>query len=119
MALLKQPAYNPYPVEEMTVSLWLGTTGRLDRVPTEDVLRFEHEFLDQLRLSHSGILSTIRETLQFSEETEGDLEIAYNSFLDQFETSEGKSVRPGTEATVDPVADDELEQEQIVKQKRG
>ena len=119
MALLKQPAYNPYPVEEMVVSLWLGTTGRLDRVPTEDVLRFEREFLDQLRLSHSGILSTIRETLQFSEETEGDLEEAYNSFLDQFETSEGKSVRPGTEAAVDPVADDELEQEQIVKQKRG
>ena len=48
MALLKQPAYSPYPLEEMTVSLWIGTTGRLDRVPTEDVLRFEHEFLDYL-----------------------------------------------------------------------
>ena len=34
MALLKQPQYSPYPLEEMTVSLWLGTTGRLDRVPT-------------------------------------------------------------------------------------
>jgi len=119
MALLKQPAYNPYPVEEMTVSLWLGTSGRLDKVPTEDVLRFEHEFLDYLRLSHSGILSTIRETLQFSEETEGDLASAYDSFLDQFETSEGHSIKAGTEAVVDPVTDDELEQEQIVKQKRG
>ena len=37
MALLKQPAYSPYPIDEMTVSLWLGTTGRLDKVPTEDV----------------------------------------------------------------------------------
>ena len=55
MALLKQPAYNPYPVEEMTVSLWLGTSGRLDKVPTEDVLRFEQEFLDYLRRSHDGI----------------------------------------------------------------
>jgi len=119
MALLKQPAYNPYPVEEMTVSLWLGTSGRLDKVPTEDVLRFEHEFLDYLRLSHSGILSTIRETLQFSEETEGDLASAYDSFLDQFETSEGHSIKAGTEAVVDPVTDDEHEQEQIVKQKRG
>ena len=35
MALLKQPAYSPYPLEEMTVALWLGTTGRLDKVPTE------------------------------------------------------------------------------------
>ena len=35
MALLKQPQYSPYPLEEMTISLWLGTTGRLDRVPIE------------------------------------------------------------------------------------
>ena len=27
MALLKQPQYSPYPVEEMTVSLWTGTVG--------------------------------------------------------------------------------------------
>ena len=33
MALLKQPQYSPYPVEEMTVSLWTGTSGRLDKVP--------------------------------------------------------------------------------------
>src|SRR5512145_1460141 len=62
MALLRQPQYSPYPVEEMTVSLWTGTTGRLDKVPTEDVLRFEREFLDYLRRSHGGILDTIRET---------------------------------------------------------
>src|SRR5574338_300827 len=49
MALLKQPQYSPYPVNEMTCSLWLGTTGRLDKVPTDDVLRFESEFLDFLR----------------------------------------------------------------------
>ncbi|HET8561931.1 MAG TPA: F0F1 ATP synthase subunit alpha [Marmoricola sp.] len=119
MALLKQPAYNPYPVDEMVVSLWLGTTGRLDRVPVGDVLRFEQEFLDNLRLSHQGILSTIRETLNFSEETSNDLDQAYDAFLDQFETSEGESIRPGTEAEVEPVSDEELEQEQIVKQKRG
>ena len=52
MALLKQPAYSPYPVEEMTVSLWTGTTGKLDEVPADDVLRFEREFLDYLRRSH-------------------------------------------------------------------
>src|ERR1043165_6828661 len=49
MALLKQPAYSPYPLDEMTVSLWIGTSGRLDKVPTNDVLRFEHEFLDYLK----------------------------------------------------------------------
>ena len=117
MALLKQPAYSPYPLEEMVASLWLGTTGRLDKVPADDVLRFEHEFLDYLRRSESGILSAIRETQKF--EDEQALEGAYDKFLDQFETSDGNSIKVGTEAEVEPTSDEELEQEQIVKQKRG
>jgi F-type H+-transporting ATPase subunit alpha len=106
-------------VEEMTVSLWLGTSGRLDKVPTEDVLRFENEFLDYLRRSHDGILATIRETLKFEDDTETTLADAYDSFLDQFETSEGESIKVGHEPEVEPTTDEELEQEQIVKQKRG
>ena len=119
MALLKQPAYSPYPVEEMTVSLWLGTTGRLDKVPVGDVLRFEREFLDYLRRSHDGILATIRETLKFEDDTETSLEDAYDSFLDQFETSDGGSIKVGHEPEAEALADEDVEQEQIVKQKRG
>jgi F-type H+-transporting ATPase subunit alpha len=119
MALLKQPAYSPYPLEEMTVALWLGTTGRLDKVPTDDVLRFEAEFLDYLRRSHEGILGGIRESQKFDDDAASELESAYNSFLDQFETSEGGSIKVGHEPEADALPDDELEQEQIVKQKRG
>src|SRR5688500_8510691 len=57
MALLKQPQYSPYPLEEMVVSLWTGTTGRLDKVPVDDVLRFENEFIDHLK-HKSSILTT-------------------------------------------------------------
>ena len=117
MALLKQPAYSPYPLEEMTVSLWIGTSGRLDKVPTEDVLRFEHEFLDYLRRSKDGVLSAIRETQKFEDDTASSLEDAYNSFLDQFETSEGGSIKVGHEPEAEALEDED--QEQIVKQKRG
>ncbi|MGY2702706.1 F0F1 ATP synthase subunit alpha [Nocardioides sp. HB32] len=119
MALLKQPAYSPYPLEEMTVSLWIGTSGRLDRVPTEDVLRFEREFLDYLRRSHDGILSTIRESQKFEDDTEQSLAGAYDSFLDQFETSEGGSIKVGNEPQAEALEDEDVEQEQIVKQKRS
>ncbi|HET9861428.1 MAG TPA: F0F1 ATP synthase subunit alpha [Nocardioidaceae bacterium] len=118
MALLRQPQYSPYPVPEMTASLWTGTTGRLDAVPVEDVLRFEREFLDYLHREHSGILDTIRETKDFSDDTEQSLEGAYESFLDQFETSEGGSIRAGKEEH-EALEDQDVEQEQIVKQKRG
>lgn len=118
MALLKQPQYSPYPLEEMTASLWLGTTGRLDRVPTDDVLRFEHEFIDYLRRSHEGILAGIRETTKFDDDAEAELAKAYDSFLDQFETSDGQSIKAGKEEHV-ALEDEDVEQEQIVKQKRG
>ncbi len=116
MALLKQSAYSPYPIDHMTVSLWLGTSGRLDRVPVGDVLRFEQEFIDYLTRSHEGILAGIRESLKF--EDEDGLISAYDSFLDQFETSDGGSVKPGHEEH-DALEDADVEQEQIVKQKRG
>jgi len=118
MALLKQPQYSPYPVPEMTASLWAGTTGRLDKVPTDDVARFETEFLDFLRREHGGILDTIRETKDFTEDTSSALESAYDLFLNQFETSDGQSIKAGKEEH-EALPEDELEQEQIVKQKRG
>ncbi len=116
MALLKQPAYSPYPLAEMTVSLWLGTSGKLDKVPAGDVLRFEQEFLDYLQRSHEGILSSIRESQKF--EDEDGLDSAYDSFLDQFETSEGNSIKAGHEEH-EALDDEDVEQEQIRKQKRG
>src|SRR5215213_1363051 len=119
MALLKQPQYSPYPLAQMTVSLWLGTSGKLDKVPTDDVLRFEQEFLDFLGRQHQDVLDTIRDHRKFDDSTEEKVGKAYDEFLDQFETSEGTSIKPGTEAKADPVTDEELDQEQIVKQKRG
>src|SRR6186713_2715921 len=53
MELLKQPQFNPYPVEEQVVSIWLGTTGQLDDIPVSDVLRFERELIDHLRRNTS------------------------------------------------------------------
>jgi F-type H+/Na+-transporting ATPase subunit alpha len=118
MALLKQPAYNPYSLPDMTVSLWLGTSGRLDNIPTDDVIRFEQEFLDYLRRSQAGILAGIAETQKFEDSTEDQLAAAYDEFLKQFETSDGSSVKPGTQS-VEALEDEALEQEQIVKQKKA
>ena len=55
----------------------------------------------------------------FVEGAAAKAESAYEKFLDQFETSEGQSIKPGKEAKVDAVTDEELQQETIVKQKRG
>jgi F-type H+/Na+-transporting ATPase subunit alpha len=118
MELLKQPQYSPYPVEEQVVSIWAGTTGKLDDVPTGDVLRFEHEFLDFMKREHGDVMDAIRESKNFDDDTDAALTKAYEKFLDQFETSDGNRIRAGEE-DVEALSDDEVEQEQIVRQKRG
>jgi F-type H+-transporting ATPase subunit alpha len=118
MELFKQGQYAPYPVEDQVASIWLGTSGRLDPVPVNDVRRFEGEFLDYLKRSESGILDAIRESGKFEDDTEQALTNAYDTFSHQFETSEGGALRAGREEH-EALADEDVEQEQIVKQRRG
>src|SRR3984957_11043789 len=88
--LLKQPQYDPFPVEEEVVSIWAGSNGYLDDVPLEDVARFEHDFLDNLRRSHEGILTGIRETKDLSDDTVTALKDAVDEFRKSFETTAGE-----------------------------
>jgi F-type H+-transporting ATPase subunit alpha len=88
--LLKQPQYDPFPVENQVVSIWAGSNGYLDDVPIEDVSRFEHDFLDYLQRSHEGILTAIRETKALSEDTVTALKDAVEEFRKSFETSAGE-----------------------------
>ena len=118
MELFKQGQYQPFAVEQQVVSLWAVQNGKVDDVPIDDVSRFETEFLDYIKRSHSGIFDAIRETGKFEDDTASSLEDAYTSFLDQFETSDGESIKPGTQ-DVEALDDEDVEQEQIVKQKRG
>ena len=88
--LLKQPQYDPFPVEDQVVSIWAGGNGYLDDVPIEDVSRFESEFLEYLRRGHAGILQTIRESVDLSEDTITALKDAIEDFRKVFETSTGE-----------------------------
>ncbi|HMD25119.1 MAG TPA: F0F1 ATP synthase subunit alpha, partial [Streptosporangiaceae bacterium] len=88
--LLKQPQYDPFPVEDQVVSIWAGSNGYLDDVPIEDVSRFEHDFLENLKRSHEGILTAIRETKALSEDTVTALKDAVEEFRKSFETSSGE-----------------------------
>ncbi|WBQ07412.1 F0F1 ATP synthase subunit alpha [Kribbella sp. CA-293567] len=114
--LLRQPQYSPYPVEDQTVSIWAGTTGKFDDVPVNDVLRFEREFLDFLR-RESNVLDAVRESGKFEEESGDAVTEALKKFKPTFQTSDGQLLA-GKEETKAMDSED-VEQEQITKQKRG
>jgi F-type H+-transporting ATPase subunit alpha len=95
--LLKQGQYQPYPVEREVVSIWLGTTGRMDKVPVGDVRRFEGEFLDFIGRNHTGVYDEIRQTKALGDDAVSILEKAIEEFYGQFSTAEGESLQPEEE----------------------
>ncbi|MDQ7804929.1 F0F1 ATP synthase subunit alpha [Amycolatopsis sp. A133] len=108
--VLKQPQYSPIPVEEQVCTVWLGTNGHYDSVPTEDVRRFNHEFLDSARRKHDDILGAIRDSGKFEDETADKLVAAVNEFKKEFTTSEGKSL---VEADADAMDSDKVGHETV------
>ena len=115
--LLKQPQYSPYPVEDQVVSIWAGTNGKLDEVPVEDVLRFERELLDFLA-RNTTVLTTLRDTNVLSDETVASLETEIDKFKLEFQTGEGKPLASVGKEQFDAIAQEDVNQEKIVKQRR-
>ncbi|MGZ4572647.1 MAG: F0F1 ATP synthase subunit alpha [Blastococcus sp.] len=91
--LLKQGQYSPFPVEREVVSLWLGTTGKLDVVPVSDVRRFESEFLEFIARGGTGVFDEIRTSKALGDDAVQSLEKAVEEFYGQFTTSEGESLK--------------------------
>ena len=58
--MLKQPQYNPMPVEEQVAIIFCGTNGLLQKVPVDKVRNFESEFLFMLRQNHAGLLANLK-----------------------------------------------------------
>lgn len=93
--LLKQGQYAPYSTEDQVVSIWAGTTGKMDDVPVEDIRRFERELLDNLHRENKGLMDSIREGGKMSDDTLQSVADAIASFKQQFETSDGKLLGEG------------------------
>ena len=112
--LLKQPQFSPYSMEQEVVSVWAGTHGKMDDLPLEDVLPFEKGLLDYLE-HNTDILATIRDTEDFTSDTEAALDKAVEEFRTTFVTSAGKPLvekKPGVKNAT-PV-----EQEKIVAKEK-
>jgi F-type H+-transporting ATPase subunit alpha len=78
--LLKQPQFQPMPVEEQVASIFAGTQGFLDTVETKDVVRYEAALLSFLRSEKPDILKKIRDTKTLDDDTAAALKAALGEF---------------------------------------
>ncbi len=86
--LLKQGINSPMPVQEQVVSIFAGTSGRLDGVPTEDVPRFEAGLLEFAHSRHGDLLRSIVET---GNADPAAIDAVVAGFAEQFQATVGES----------------------------
>jgi F-type H+-transporting ATPase subunit alpha len=82
--ILKQPQYQPLPVEKQVTIIYAATKGYLDGVDVEQVRRYEEDLYRFLETRHPAILSTIAEKKIFDDELRGQLDAALAEFGRQF-----------------------------------
>ncbi len=68
--ILKQPQYQPMPVENQVVIIYAATKKYLIDIPVEDVLRFQEELFDYVETKYPEILDSIRKTKEMTKEKE-------------------------------------------------
>ena len=82
--VLKQPQYQPMPVQYQVIIIYAVTRRFLLDVPVADITRFEKEFFDYLDTKHPEIPAAIADEKVISEETEDKLVKALNAFKEEF-----------------------------------
>ena len=82
--VLKQPQYQPMPVQYQVIIIYAVTKRFLLDVPVEDITRFEKEFFDYLDTKHPEIPAAIAEEKVISDATEEKLVKALNDFKAEF-----------------------------------
>ncbi|MCD5405155.1 MAG: F0F1 ATP synthase subunit alpha [Desulfotomaculum sp.] len=84
MEILKQPQYQPMPVEEQVMVIFAATRGYLDDIPLEKVKEFEQGLLQFLRKEKPEIGKSIREAKKIEPDTEEKLKAAIEEFKKTF-----------------------------------
>lgn len=74
----------PMAIEEQVAVVYAGVRGHLDKLDPSKITAFEQAFLQHIRSSHQGLLDTIRNDGQISEQTDAKLKDIVTSFVDTF-----------------------------------
>jgi F-type H+-transporting ATPase subunit alpha len=82
--VIKQPQYQPLPVEKQVAILYAATTGKLDDIPTPRVKEFETQFYRFLETERPNILEELGGTKTLSDELAKALDEALDAYRQTF-----------------------------------
>lgn len=83
--VLKQPQYQPLPVEQQVVIIYAATRKYLLEIKVDDILAFQKELFELIDTKYPDVFRSIRETKELGKETEEMLITAIKECRHQFE----------------------------------
>jgi F-type H+-transporting ATPase subunit alpha len=83
--ILKQDVYSPMVFEKQVCIIFAGSAGYLDKIDVKDLKKYEHDLSVALDREEK-ILSAIRESKDFSDETKASLSEFLDNFAKLFQT---------------------------------
>jgi len=90
--ILKQPQYQPLPVEKQVAIIYAATKGFIDNVAVEDVRRYEEDLYRYLETRHPGVLNGMAEKKQLDDDLKASLESALKEFGQTFTAKQTAAV---------------------------
>ena len=78
--LLKQPQYQPVPMEKQAVILYAVNNGYMNDVEVEKVGQFEKDFYDYMDAQGKDVLKAIRDTKEITDDIEKSLKSSLENF---------------------------------------
>jgi F-type H+/Na+-transporting ATPase subunit alpha len=82
--ILKQPQYEPLPVERQVAIIYAGTNGYLDKIPVSEVRTFETDLYQFIETRAPEVFRGIAEKKQLDDQLKGALDAAVRDFAGDF-----------------------------------
>ena len=87
--ILKQPQYQPLPMEKQVTIIFAGTKGFLDKFPVNTLADYENELYGYIEANEPSIFAELREKLAISSELEEKMKKTLASFGETFKATKG------------------------------
>ena len=78
--ILKQPQYQPLPMEKQVSILYAGTRGFLDKYPVDVLASYEQQLYSFLESKYSGVLADVKEKNEFTPELDAKMKAILEEF---------------------------------------
>ncbi|MGO9620366.1 MAG: F0F1 ATP synthase subunit alpha, partial [Desulfobaccales bacterium] len=78
--VLKQPQYQPLPMEKQVSILYAGTRGFLDKYPVDVLASYEQQLYSFLEAKYSDVLADVKEKKEFTPELDAKMKAILEEF---------------------------------------